>query len=72
MAEVTPAEIKFAEFMGWPIERSQEVLKKYEEILDNVLDETHNMTDGEWYAYRDKLRDEYENARKVLEGVPVR
>lgn len=72
MSEVTPSEIKFAEYMGWPIEYAKEVLEKYTDILDQVLDETHNMNDAEWYAYRDKLKEDYENARPGVAKLPVR
>lgn len=57
--------VRFAKHMGWPIEKAKEVLDEYEDILDEVIESTANMSDVEFYALRDREVIEHERALKA-------
>ena len=63
----SPGDYKMAIKMGWDVEYSHALLELWEDCLDEVLDDRRQTDD----VLAD-LKEEYENARKVLEGVPVR
>ncbi|AUG87442.1 hypothetical protein SEA_TORITOKI_75 [Streptomyces phage ToriToki] len=65
MAELTPAIIKLAMVMGWSLEYALQVDEAFTECLDEVLEVTHGMTEAEWYAYRDSLKEEHGRAVKT-------
>lgn len=57
--------VRFAKYMGWPIEKAKEVLDEYEDILDEVIESTANMSDVEFFALRDREVVEHERALKA-------
>ncbi|UJQ86910.1 hypothetical protein SEA_TREAT_75 [Streptomyces phage Treat] len=67
MADLTPAIIKLAMVMDWSLEYALQVDEAYSDCLDETLDLTHGMTDEEWYAFRDSLKEEH--GRTVKTGA---
>lgn len=57
----SPSDIIMAYKMGMEIDEWHAIMDLWEETLDGVLTITHNMTDSEYYAYIEQLKEAYGN-----------
>lgn len=57
----SPTDYKMAYLMGMDVEDWHAIMDLWEETLEGVLEITHNMTDEEFYAYIEQLKEAYGN-----------
>lgn len=57
----SPTDYKMAYLMGMDVEDWHAIMDLWEETLEGVLEITQNMTDEEFYAYIEQLKEAYGN-----------
>jgi hypothetical protein len=60
-AFVSSTDVKMAHLLGIEIEEWHAVMDLWESTLDGELDIIHNMSDAEYFAYIERLKEAYGN-----------